>query len=300
MDDVQVQGTIFNIQSYSVHDGPGIRTIVFFKGCPLRCRWCGNPESQHPGLEKGWNSELCQGCGACVAKCPQKALTLQASGLNRHAGCSDCGACLDVCPAGAIMEYGRKKSVGEILDDVERDDAFYSRSGGGITLSGGEPLFQPVFALALLREARRRHIHRAMESCGVCAEDIFLQAASLLDYLLLDIKTLDSAKHREWTGASNEVALSNLAAARREFPSLRIHIRTPVIPGVNDTSEEIAAIASFAKRQGANTYEILQYHRMGAPKYKNLGRPYPMGDASLEDERFAKLQEVAVEAFTAH
>ncbi|WP_298068484.1 glycyl-radical enzyme activating protein [uncultured Mailhella sp.] len=288
------KGVVFNIQKYSVHDGPGIRTIVFLKGCPLRCRWCSNPESQRAAPDIAWNHTLCIGCQSCVQVCPQHALSLDSQGLHKdHAHCIGCAACVHICPAAAMFRYGGESCVGDILDDVEKDSLFYARSGGGLTLSGGEPLFQPQFALALLREAQERHIHRAMESCACCPEETFLAAAELLNYLLVDVKSLNAEKHQAFTGQSNERILSNIQKVRQAFPDLKLHLRTPVIPGFNDTEKEIAAIAGFARDVGAHVYELLPYHKMGESKYRFLGKDYPMGDAALDETSFSSLQALA-------
>ncbi|MCQ2445180.1 MAG: glycyl-radical enzyme activating protein, partial [Mailhella sp.] len=215
MDDAQKSGFIFNIQNYSVHDGPGIRTMVFLKGCPLRCRWCSNPESQTAGPEICWNDTLCIGCGSCVRSCPSGAISAEPEGIRRSAAlCSGCGKCLEACPAKAMFSYGMRRTVAEVLDEVEKDSLFYSRSSGGMTLSGGEALFQPEFALALLREARERHIRRALETCALCPDDVYLEAAGLLNYLFTDVKSLDAEKHRRFTGADNALILSNIEAVR--------------------------------------------------------------------------------------
>lgn len=292
--DAMEKGVVFNVQKYSVHDGPGIRTIVFLKGCPLRCRWCSNPESQKPDPDIAWNDTLCIGCQSCVRACPKHALRLDSQGIHKnHDLCIGCAACVRACPADAMFLYGGESRVKDVIDDVEKDSLFYARSGGGLTLSGGEPLFQSKFALALLREAKERHIHRAMESCAFCPEETFLAAAELLNYLLVDVKCFDSEKHRHFTGQSNTLILSNIRAVRRVFPQLKLHLRTPVIPGVNDTEQDIAAIASFAKEVGANAYELLPYHKMGETKYRFLGKDYPMGNAALDETRFKSLQELA-------
>ncbi|HJD96637.1 glycyl-radical enzyme activating protein [Mailhella massiliensis] len=292
--DAMEKGVVFNVQKYSVHDGPGIRTIVFLKGCPLRCRWCSNPESQRNAPDIAWNDTSCIGCLSCVHTCPQKALSLSPRGiLKDHERCVGCLSCVRACPAEAMFLYGGERRVKDILDDVEKDSLFYARSGGGITLSGGEPLFQPQFALALLREAKERHIHRAMESCAFCPEETFLEAAGLLNYLLVDVKCPDEERHRLFTGQSNKRILSNIRAAHQAFPALPIHVRTPVIPGVNDTEEDIAAIASFAREAGAQAYELLPYHKMGESKYRFLGKDYPMGDAALDEAKFKRLQALA-------
>lgn len=298
--DAMEKGVVFNVQKYSVHDGPGIRTIVFLKGCPLRCRWCSNPESQHIAPDIAWNDTLCIGCRSCVQACPQKALSLSVQGISKkHELCTHCQACVRACPADAMFLYGGESRVKDILDDVEKDSLFYARSGGGLTLSGGEPLFQPRFALALLREAKERHIHRAMESCAFCAEEVFLEAAGLLNYLLVDIKTLDEETHQRFTGQSNKRILDNIRAARQAFPDLTIHVRTPVIPGVNDTEKAIADIAAFARETGVQAYELLAYHKMGESKYRFLGKEYPMGDAALDDAGFKKLQALAASVLPA-
>lgn len=298
--DVRETGQIFNIQKYSVHDGPGIRTIVFLKGCPLRCDWCSNPESQGIRPDIGWNHTLCIGCGACVQACPRQALHAGAQGITRDSErCTGCMTCALACPAQAMFTYGRRRSVGEVLDDVEKDSLFYARSGGGLTLSGGEPLFQPRFALALLREAKLRRINRAMESCALCTEDIFLEAAGLLNYLLVDVKCLDSERHRRFTGQPNGRILSNIRAVRRAFPDLPLHLRTPVIPGVNDTEDDVRGMAAFAAEVNAAAYELLPYHRMGESKYRFLARTYPLGDVALDEEYFRRLQAAALEIMPA-
>ena len=287
-------GLIFNIQKYSVHDGPGIRTIVFFKGCPLRCRWCSNPESQCMKYELGYNRDKCLACGTCVRICPEDALTLSPEGVNiDRTRCSMDQLCSRACPAEALTVYGTRRSVEDILNDVEQDSVFYARSGGGMTLSGGEPLAQPEFALALLSEARKRRIHRALETCAFVPEETMLRAAELLNYLLIDIKCMDSEKHRNGTGVPNDRILSNIRAVRAAFPSLPIHIRTPVVPGFNDNDEDIRAIAEFVRESGCARYEPLAYHRLGTQKYRFLGLDYPLGDKELSEERFERLRQIA-------
>lgn len=289
-----VTGLVFNIQKYSVHDGPGIRTIVFFKGCPLRCHWCSNPESQNLKAELGYNRDKCLLCGTCVRTCPENALTLTPDGVRiDHARCDMEQLCARTCPAEALTVYGKHRTVQDVLDEVEQDSVFYARSGGGMTLSGGEALAQPEFALALLSEARKRRIHRALETCAFVPEETMLRAAELLNYLLIDIKCLDSAKHRIGTGVPNERILSNIRAVRAAFPGLPIHIRTPVVPGYNDNDEDIRAIAEFVKGTGCARYELLAYHRLGEQKYRFLGLDYLLGDQELNEGRFEHLKILA-------
>lgn len=288
------QGMVFNVQKYSVHDGPGIRTIVFLKGCPLHCRWCSNPESQRTAPELAYNPAKCLGiekCGRCLEVCTAGALTTNPEGrlvINRET-CCNCMLCAEACPAVSLTVYGKAMTVDQVLAVVEQDAIFYSRSGGGMTLSGGEPLMQPDFALALLREARRRRIGTALETAGHCGWEQLAAACGLLDYLLYDIKTMDPARHQAFTGVSNEVILENLRRVRERFPDLPILVRTPVIPGVNDSEEDLAAIEDFLRGMPNLSRELLPYHRLAQPKYGYIGRAYPMGDAVLAQERMDRL-----------
>lgn len=278
-----------------MHDGPGIRTLIFFKGCPLRCPWCSNPESQSGRPELGYNREKCLHCGTCVTTCPEGALALADNGLviDRRLCRVDEASCVAACPADALLLYGRRKNVEEVLAEVEKESAFH-RSNGGLTLSGGEPLAQPEFALALLEEAKKRRMHTAMETCALVERELFLEAASRLDYLMADIKLMDDRRHRQATGKPVHVVLDNLRAVRRAFPSLPLHLRTPVIPGFNDTVEDIRAIASFAEETRASRYELLPYHRLGQQKYGYLGRKYPLPeDMTLDMAHFQSLREEA-------
>lgn len=287
-----VSGVIFNIQKFSIHDGPGIRTLVFFKGCPLSCLWCCNPESQSPQPEHGYHPEKCFGCGRCVQRCSKGVLSLREDRsleIRRGQCAGECPSCEKFCPDKALVFYGKRQTVDEVLKVVEQDALFYTRSGGGLTVSGGEPFMQPAFLLALLKEARRRRIHTAMETSGFAPEQTFLAVMPYLDYLLMDVKHMDSAEHARLTGVPNERILSNIRALRSHFPQLPLRLRTPVIPGCNDSEEVLAEIHRFALQMGAE-HELLQYHSMGRSKYESLGRPYPMADVSLSDDRFATLQ----------
>jgi pyruvate formate lyase activating enzyme len=290
----KTEGIVFNIQKYSLHDGSGIRTLVFLKGCPLRCRCCSNPESQSPQPELVYNSSKCltlAKCTMCLEVCEPAAL-VAVDGALVHVDrdrCDGCLECAHTCPAGALNVYGEVRTVDEVLTAVEEDGVFYSRSGGGMTLSGGEPMFQPEFAVALLREARFRRINTAMETCGHCHWEALEEACRNLDSLLFDIKSLDPDKHRAFTGVSNERILANFARIGESFPELPVVVRTPVIPGFNDKEQDIAAIVEFLEERPAVSYELLPYHRMGTPKYAYLGREYPLGDAVLDDEVMARL-----------
>jgi isethionate sulfite-lyase activating enzyme len=287
-------GVVFNIQKYSVHDGPGIRTVVFLTGCPLRCRWCCNPESQHRAPQLAYNLNKCltfDQCLRCMEICSAGAI--QKDDENRakidRETCTHCLLCADVCPTQAIKVYGETKSVEDVVTAVEQDGIFYSRSGGGMTLSGGEPMFQSEFAIAVLKEARHRRINTAMETSGFCDSEDLLAACAHLDHLLFDIKVMNPEVHKTVTGVSNQRILGNLAAIRDAFPRLPILVRTPVIPGVNDNPEAIRAILDFITGFDNVNYEMLPYHRMGAPKYSYLGRSYPMGEIKVDEAMIQKL-----------
>lgn len=287
------RGNVFNIQHYSVHDGPGIRTTIFLKGCPLKCRWCCNPESQSFTTDIAYNPNKCvgeKGCLQCVETCPQNAITPNEFGkiaIDRSL-CDLCMKCLEICPSKALHDFGRVMSAKEILDQVESDAIFYSRSGGGITISGGEPLSQADFAIELLKEAKKRRIKSAIETCGYGKWEDLKEIAAYLHVVLFDIKSMDDAKHLEFTGMSNSRILDNFQRLVREFPNLQVIVRVPVIPGLNDTEGELEQIFTFIKDIPHISCELLPYHRMGQSKYEFLGRDYPMGTVKLEDER-AKL-----------
>ncbi len=299
LEDNQRSGMVFNVQKYSVHDGPGIRTIVFLKGCGLSCRWCSNPESQRREPELAFNAGRCLGvskCGHCIVACPNGSITLgEDDKLNiDRTYCPECHMpCAAACPSQGLLVYGKERTVDDVLQVVEQDMAFYARSGGGLTLSGGEPLLQGEFAVALLREARARRIKTAVETCGLVSPDTIREAAPYLNYVLFDIKHMDSAVHEAQTGLSNKRILENFRILAEEFPDLPILARTPVVPGFNDTEEAITAIAEFLKPFERVEYEMLPYHRLGTQKYHFLDRPVPMGDVKLDTALMDRLQAVA-------
>lgn len=294
-----VKGCVFNIQRYSVHDGPGIRTIVFLKGCPLRCLWCSNPESQRPGRQIGYKPNHCIGgeCLRCVKGCPEQAVYVPVDRENpqgfveiQYDACSQCQACAALCPAEAIVTYGQEYSVEEILDRVEQDAGFYRRSGGGLTVSGGEPLMQPEFTLELLREAKKRHIHTAIETTGYAEWETVQEIFDLTDYVLYDLKLWNDEEHRLTTGVSNQRILDNFKRLCTVFPDKPVKARTPVIPGINDSEEELKAIYDWVRLYPNAEYELLKYHRFGIPKYGYLGKEYQLEAEEMEDARFKELQ----------
>lgn len=296
-DITSTEGIVFNIQKYSVHDGPGIRTVVFLKGCALACRWCSNPESQGFKPQLAYNEKKCitlSECVRCAEVCTVGALV---QGDNDKVkivwdNCSDCLACTEVCPAEALVPYGEVQNVKDVIDQVEKDATFYARSGGGLTISGGEPLAQAKFAIALLKEAKHRYIKCAIETCGYAAKEDLLEACKYCNTILFDIKSMDSKKHEEYTGKGNERIIENFVAIRKTYPKLKIRVRTPVIPGFNDTKEDIQAIVDFLIDKNVE-YELLPYHRLGTQKYINIGRDYPLGDIALDNDKFLLLRKIA-------
>jgi pyruvate formate lyase activating enzyme len=291
---------IFNIQKFSLHDGSGIRTLVFLKGCPLSCRWCSNPEGQASRPQLAFNPDRCIGtgeCTRCIEKCAQDSIDRSEDGKVRvdRRLCNDCGECADACPSGALELFGRTMSVEEIIAVVEEDSAFYARSGGGLTLSGGEPLTQAEFAIALLRRARQRGIHTALETSGHCRWEDLERACSHLDQLFFDVKSLNPERHRQDVGVESKTILSNLQRLSERFTDLPVTIRTPVIPGFNDSEQEIAAIADWVSQlPGELQYELLPYHGFGGPKYLQLGIEYALEDlAPPSRQQMDRLQQIA-------
>jgi pyruvate formate lyase activating enzyme len=283
-----MKGAVFNIQHFSVHDGTGIRTVVFLKGCPLRCQWCANPESQSIEPETAWSKAKCIDCGNCLLSHKDAVKYVDERIVPLRKIYSD--EAERICLAGAIMVWGEDRSADEIIDIVERDVIFYENSGGGMTLSGGEPLMQMEFTLALLKEAKKRHVHTAMETSGLASYQDLQSAAAYLDQLIYDIKLFDSGKHEEFTGASNKTILANFCRLMSDFPHLPTLVRTPVVPNVNDNTDELRQIVDFVKPYANVSYELLPYHRLGEPKYEALGREYPLGKVSLDNETFKRLK----------
>lgn len=292
------KGVLFNIQHYSVHDGEGIRTLIFLKGCPLSCSWCSNPESQSFVPELAYNKDKCLQCGYCIEHNTSNVMAVENDSVIFHPENmqnKDLKLAAN-CPAKALISYGDIKTVGEIIKLVERDEAFYSRSGGGMTLSGGEPLAQLDFCVALLKEAKKNRIHIAVESCGFVNIKKNMEIFEYIDHLFFDIKHICKEKHKSFTGQSNSIILDNIVNIRKAYPNLHITLRTPIIPDFNDTKEEIAEIANFIKAHIPSAkYELLRFHRFGEPKYLHLNRSYNIDASELSFDLFQSLQQVAID-----
>lgn len=296
--DRDATGVVFNIQKYSVHDGPGIRTIAFLKGCPLSCRWCSNPESQNKEPELARNAGRCIGisrCGRCIEACPKQAISAGEDDTPRidRTLCAGCTIpCAAACPSQGLLVYGKTMSVGEVLEVVEKEAVFY-RESGGLTLSGGEPLMQGNFALSLLREAKRRRLNTAIETSGFVRSNLLLEAVNLLDTVIIDLKHTDPVQHSRMTGVDNAPIMRNISQLATTFPEKTILVRTPIIPGFNDTEETIEGIADFLLAFPNLRWELLPYHRLGTQKYLFLDREYMLGDVSLPKSVHLRLENVA-------
>ena len=278
-----VTGTIFNIQRFSTEDGPGIRTTVFMKGCPLRCIWCANPESQRGRPEVAHRDAKCRGCGHCEQTCPRGAIALTAADGAAHpvidrSRCVVCGSCVGACTAGALHVYGEVKTVDEVFDVVKRDVGYYESSGGGLTVSGGEALLQADFTAALFARCRRLGIPTALDTCGFCPTEEIDKLEGLVDLVLFDLKLMDPEAHRRYVGVDNAPILRNLARFREM--GAEIFIRIPLIPDITDTAENLTATAQFIRDfDPALHIDLLPYHKYGVNKYASLDRPYELPDA---------------------
>ena len=277
---------ITNIQGYSIHDGPGIRTVVFFKGCPLSCKWCANPECISGKPQMGFIEILCKCCGKCIDACPNSAITVVEDKPSiEYSLCAACGTCRDNCSYGALVKYGDLMTVGEVWDAVKRDKMFYDTSNGGVTVSGGEPLLYAPFVRELFDLCRKERIGTCVETCGLVDSDALLEVIPITDLFLFDLKHMDSGMHKMYTGHYNDIILKN-AAFIIEYGA-DVVFRQPLIPGVNDSPINIEATAAFLKNLGgkALSLELMPFHRMGSDKYKALNIEYFMDDLAIMDNK---------------
>lgn len=292
------KATIFNIQKYNMYDGPGVRTLIFFQGCPLRCKWCANPEGILKKHRVMFKSNLCVNCGACAAVCPVGIHTISKETMNHEVNhnieCINCGKCVDACLKSAISIVGEVKTISELLEIVEEDRTFYEVSGGGVTLGGGEVLMQPEAASSLLMACKNEGINTAIETCGYAKLESVLKIAEFTDLFLFDIKHINSDKHFQLTGVRNEQILENLQELlRRKY---NVQIRMPLLKGVNDCQEDIEAVMEFLlpykDYKNFKGIDLLPYHKMGVNKYNQLGMEYPIkGDPSLTNEDLDRIEQ---------
>lgn len=270
-------GTVFNIQRYSLHDGPGIRSIVFFKGCSLRCQWCSNPESQKGAPQVLFVKSRCIGCRACAKVCPANAIVFEENRRIVQEKCIHCGECAKACMADALEEKGKRVTVREIYEELKKDEIYYSYSRGGITLSGGEALLQPKFAAELFKACRQSGWNTAVETALFVTRDAIDAVLPFTDVFLADFKVFDSAAHQAYTGRPNDRIKENIRYISEQGGA--VILRIPLIPGVNDSESNLRATAEFAKNLETITeVDLLPYHRLGVNKYEQLGRDYSLSD----------------------
>lgn len=289
------KGFIFNIQKYNIYDGPGIRTLIFFNGCPLRCKWCSNPEGINPKFEIMFKKNSCVDCGDCLPVCPVGIHSMVGGKhvINRNIDCIGCGKCVETCTENALAVSGEYKTLEELLDVIEDDRLFYETSGGGVTLGGGEPLMQPEFAAELLKKCKQVSINTAIETCGYSSKEAILKVAQYTDLFLFDLKHVDSDSHNRLTGVYNDRILENLREILNGGSNVRI--RMPILKDVNTSRNEIEGIMRFLipykDYPNFKGIELLPYHKFGVNKYEQLDQVYPIeGDPSLSEEELDRIE----------
>ena len=286
---VPPSAVITNIQGFSIHDGPGIRTVVFFKGCSLFCHWCANPECLSAEPQIGYLRALCTECGVCFDVCPQGAIRKD-DGIHRidYLLCNGCGECVDSCSYGALVRYGESRTVEDVWDAVRRDKMFYDSSGGGVTASGGEPLLQAAFVRKLFELCRGERIDTCIETCGFASREALMEVLPVTDHFLFDLKLIDPRLHGRYTGRSNAPILDNARLLVKEGAD--VLFRQPLIPGVNDTVESMDATAAFLSDLGKENpgLELMPYHRMGLSKYAALGMTYRMNETGPAEKEMVE------------
>ena len=270
---MEITAAITGIQRYSVHDGPGIRTIVFFKGCPLHCQWCQNPETQSPNIEMILNPDLCIGCGSCEVVCPRKEAKPFQNGYDFNRSlCLSCGECQRVCFTEARKLNGKIVSLDQVEEEILRDSVFYNNSGGGVTVSGGEPLIHKTFVLQLFKRMKAHNINTAVETCGYVSWDNIKTILPYTDLFLYDIKAMDPATHKKYTGQNNDLIIQNFKRIRQAGAD--VIIRIPLIPDVNDNENMYRDVAKLAIENNVGMIHIMPFHQMGSSKWKGMGMNY--------------------------
>lgn len=297
---VERKALIFNIQKYNMYDGPGVRTLIFFKGCPLRCKWCSNPESQLRPFQIMYKKDVCIHCGKCLEVCPAGVFKKSLASndeypINKDVECIGCGKCVEACPVSALALMGERKTISELVDVVLEDKPFYDTSGGGLTVGGGEPMMQPEALVNLLLACKENGVNTAIETCGYARPEVVEKVAEVCDLFLFDIKHMDSDRHYELTGVRNETILANIKWLLENRKNVKV--RVPLLKSVNDSDAELRAMIEFLKPykdyRNFKGIDILPYHKLGVHKYTQLGREYPIqGDPALEDEDLERVERI--------
>jgi pyruvate formate lyase activating enzyme len=292
---------IFNVQKYNMYDGPGVRTMIFFKGCPLRCQWCSNPEGMQCGHQVIFKHSNCVNCGACASVCPQGIHRMSATGehfIDRSIDCIGCNACEGICSTSALSVAGVYKTISELVDVIMEDKAFYDYSGGGVTLGGGEVTLQPEAAINLLAACKRRRVNTAIETCGYTKTETILKFAEYTDMFLFDIKHIDPALHQKYTGVRNETILGNLKELLERKHAVKVRI--PLLHGINDADETLSGICDFlapwADAGNFKGIDILPYHKLGVNKYNQLDMDYSLSGNPVMSEEALKRVTCLVES----
>lgn len=296
-DNLERKAVIFNVQRFNTFDGPGVRTLIFFQGCPLRCKWCSNPEGLERRPRVMFKEDFCTHCGRCAEVCPVGIHSIDSSthkhSVNRNIKCIGCRKCEEVCLEKALSIVGEEKTISELFELVEEDRGFYQMSGGGVTLGGGEVTSQPEAAASLLETCKRQGINTAIETCGYCTPDVLKKIAPHVDTFLFDIKHIDSERHYQWTGVRNEMILENVKYLLGSNKNVKI--RMPLLKGVNDRKEDIEGIVNLLQQyQDYDNFkgiDLLPYHKMGVNKYKQLGMEYQIkDDPALSEEELDQIE----------